>query len=113
MESSLWREWADFMVAMSQECLRNVILVITTLSFGAPSKARARVTWQVFRHSYATLLKGNGEDVKTVQESLRHSTVRMTMETYTQAIPEHVRQPQEKVSGQLLAAAATCKSPLL
>lgn len=27
------------------------------------------VRWHVFRHSFATLLKGNGEDVKTVQES--------------------------------------------
>jgi len=31
------------------------------------------VRWHVFRHSFATLLKGNGEDVKTVQESLRHA----------------------------------------
>lgn len=66
---------------------------------------RFRGHCHVFRHSYATLLKGNGEDVKTVQESLRHSTVTMTMETYTQAIPEHVRQAQVRVSEQLLAAA--------
>lgn len=31
-----------------------------------------RIGWHTFRHSYATLLKANGEDVKTVQESLRH-----------------------------------------
>jgi len=30
------------------------------------------VRWHVFRHSFATLPKGNGEGVKTVQESLRH-----------------------------------------
>jgi integrase len=79
----------------------------------AAAKVAKRVTWHVFRHSFATLLKGNGEDVKTVQESLRHSTVRMTMETYTQAIPEHVRQAQERVSGQLLAAGGNVQLPIV
>lgn len=79
----------------------------------AAAKIAKRVTWHVFRHSYATLLKGNGEDVKTVQESLRHSTVRMTMETYTQAIPEHVRQAQARISEQLLGATGNVQSPVV
>jgi hypothetical protein len=33
------------------------------------------VSWHTFRHSFATLLKANGEDIKTVQESLRQSTL--------------------------------------
>jgi integrase len=72
----------------------------------AAAKIAKRVTWHVFRHSYVTLLKGNGEDVKTVQESLRHSTARMTMETYTQAVPEHLRAAQTKLVGQIEAAVA-------
>jgi len=40
----------------------------------------------VFRHSFATLLKGNGEDVKTVQESLRHAESKVTLDTYTQGL---------------------------
>jgi integrase len=59
------------------------------------------VSWHTFRHSYATQLKANGEDIKTVQESLRHSTARMTMETYTQAVPEHIRRAQERIAEQL------------
>ena len=42
------------------------------------------VPWHVFRHSVAPLLKGNGEDVKTVQESLRHADSTVTLDTYTQ-----------------------------
>lgn len=38
---------------------------------------------------FSSLLKANGEDVKVVQELLRHSTSRMTLDTYTQ-----VRSPQ-------------------
>ena len=44
------------------------------------------VRWHVFRHSLATLLKENGEDVKTVQESLRHADSKMTLDTYTQGL---------------------------
>ncbi len=42
--------------------------------------------WHTFRHTFSTLFKGNGEDVKVVQELLRHSTAKMTLDTYTQAL---------------------------
>jgi integrase len=41
-------------------------------------------TFQTF--SFATLLTGNGEDVKTVQESLRHADSKMTLEAYFQGL---------------------------
>ena len=34
--------------------------------------------WHTFRHTYATLLKGNGEDVKVVQELMRHANISVT-----------------------------------
>lgn len=46
---------------------------------------RKTIGWHTFRHSYATQLKANGEDVKVVQESLRHANSRITLDTYTQA----------------------------
>lgn len=61
------------------------------------------VSFHVFRHSYATLLKANAEDVKTVQEALRHSTFQVTMDTYTQAIPAAVRSAHGRVVEQLAA----------
>jgi site-specific recombinase XerD len=33
-----------------------------------------------FRHSFGTLLKANGEDVKMVQELLRHANSRITLD---------------------------------
>ncbi len=56
------------------------------------------VRWHVFRHSFATLLKGNGEDVKTVQESLRHADSKVTLDTYTQGLMPVKRAAQKKVS---------------
>jgi integrase len=55
------------------------------------------VRWHVFRHSFATLLKGNGEDVKTVQESLRHADSKITLDTYTQGLMPVKRAAQKKV----------------
>jgi hypothetical protein len=55
------------------------------------AKVQKRVTWHVFRHTFATLLKAKGEDIKTLQESLRHSTVSMSMETYAHAVPQNIR----------------------
>lgn len=56
-----------------------------------------RVGWHTFRHTFATLLKANGEDVKVVQESLRHANSRITLDTYTQAVTPAKRQAQSKV----------------
>lgn len=58
---------------------------------------RKHVRWHVFRHSFATLLKGNGEDVKTVQESLRHADSKVTLDTYTQGLMPVKRAAQRKV----------------
>jgi len=56
-----------------------------------------QVGWHTFRRTYATLLKANGEDIKTVQELCRHATPTTTLMLYAQAIPETVRTAQGKV----------------
>jgi integrase len=39
-----------------------------------------RIGWHTFRRTYTTLLYANGEDVKVVQELLRHGSSRITMD---------------------------------
>ena len=56
-----------------------------------------QIGWHTFRRTFATLLKANGEDVKVVQELLRHSTIRMSMDVYAQALGADKRQAQSKV----------------
>jgi integrase len=46
---------------------------------------------------FGTLLKANGEDIKTVQELLRHANSRITLEVYTQVVNSHKRAAQSKV----------------
>ena len=55
-----------------------------------------------FRRTYATLLKANGEDVKTVQELLRHANSLVTMNLYAQAVTEVKRKAQSRLVSMLL-----------
>jgi integrase len=66
-----------------------------------PAAKRAKITkrigWHTFRHTYSTLLRANGEDVKVVQELLRHANSKTTMDTYTQALSPAKRTAQSRV----------------
>lgn len=68
------------------------------------AKIEKHVSWHVFRGSYATLLKANGEDVKTVQDSLRHATFQVTMDSYAQSIPQAARAAHGRVVEQISAS---------
>jgi integrase len=63
---------------------------------------KKRIGWHTFRHTYASLLKSSGADVKVVQDSLRHANPRITMELYTQALSQDKRTAQTKVVQMIL-----------
>ncbi|HKY27990.1 MAG TPA: site-specific integrase [Pyrinomonadaceae bacterium] len=46
---------------------------------------KRRIGWHTFRHTYSTMLIANGENVKVVQELMRHANSRTTLEVYSQA----------------------------
>jgi integrase len=56
-----------------------------------------RIGWHTFRRTYTTLLHSNGEDVKVVQELLRHGSSRITMDVYAQAMTPAKRRAQGRV----------------
>jgi integrase len=56
-----------------------------------------RVGWHTFRHTYSTLLKSVGADLKVMQELLRHASIRVTLDHYTQAITPAKRAAQSAV----------------
>jgi len=64
-----------------------------------------KVGWHTFRHSYATILKSHGEDVKTVQELLRHANSSVTLNLYAQAVTDIKRSAQSKVARLVFAPA--------
>ena len=58
---------------------------------------KKRVSWHTFRRTYSTLLHANGENVKVVQELLRHGSAKVTMDIYAQAQMPAKRRAQQKV----------------
>jgi integrase len=45
-----------------------------------------RFGWHIFRHTYSTLLRSVGTDFEVTQELRRHSSLRSTLDVYTQGI---------------------------
>jgi len=74
--------------------------------FLQPAAKRAGITkwvgFHTFRHTYSTLLKANGEDVKVVQELMRHANITTTMNIYTKALTPAKREAQSRVVDVLL-----------
>jgi integrase len=56
-----------------------------------------RIGWHTFRHTYSTLLHELGTNLKVSQELLRHSSIRVTMDHYTQAVSPTKRAAQSAV----------------
>jgi integrase len=61
--------------------LRNYVRPVA-----ATLNIQKRVGWHTFRHTYSTLLRSVGAEFKVMQELMRHSTLRTTMDDYTQAV---------------------------
>jgi integrase len=57
------------------------------------------IGWHTFRHSLASLLGQAGENVKVVQELLRHASSRITQDVYQQADETAKRDALKRVSG--------------
>jgi integrase len=66
-----------------------------------------RFGWHTFRHTYSTLLRSVGTEFKVMQELLRHSSLRSTLDVYTQAIAPSKHAAQEAVMLLVLSADGT------
>ena len=66
-----------------------------------PAAARAgiqkHIGWHTFRHTFCTMLMANEENVKVVQELMRHANCRSTLEIYAQARNEAKRAAQHRL----------------
>jgi integrase len=72
-----------------------------------------KIGWNTFRHTFSTMLIANGENVKVVQELMRHASSRCTLEVYSQARILAKRQAQERVVQMIIPKEADAPEPLL
>ncbi|MGA7293801.1 MAG: site-specific integrase [Terriglobales bacterium] len=75
---------------------RQIRPVIEKVS-GIKSSKEAPIGWHTLRRSLATLLISNGENVKVTQSQLRHTTPKITLELYAQAVSTDQQQAHKKV----------------
>ena len=64
---------------------------------------RGNLGWHTFRHTYSSMLRQLGVDLKVQQELLRHADIRTTMNVYTQAVSEQKRAAHSGVVRMVLA----------
>jgi integrase len=77
------------------------VLKWTVKAAAKRAKVSKRLGWHSLRHSYSTLLRANGTDVKVQSELLRHSNIQTTLNIYTQAMSNQKREANALVVGQL------------
>jgi integrase len=70
-----------------------------------------RIGWHTFRRTYSSILKDNGEDVKVVQELLRHASTKVTLDVYAQALTPAKRAAQRKVVLMIRESQCTASIP--
>jgi integrase len=58
------------------------------------------------RHTHATLLLANGENAKVTSERLGHSTIVLTLDTYSHVLPDMQREATERIEELLFKIAA-------
>jgi integrase len=66
-----------------------------------------KVGWHTLRHSFATSLHRNGEGIKVMQELLRHSSSRITLDIYAQAVSADKRRAQSRVVADFMAESSS------
>ena len=66
------------------------------------AKIPGNVGWHTLRYTFGTLMKANGEDIKSIQELLRHANYKVTADTYTQAVTPAKRAAQTKLVKMIL-----------
>ena len=81
-----------------------------------PAASRAgigKIGWHTFRHTYSTMLRSLGVDVKVQQELLRHADIQTTLNIYTQAVSDAKREANSKLVRMVLPGFEPAKRPLL
>lgn len=104
----LWKEntnyaapddWVFASPRLKGKSSRRPDVVLTKVIQPAALRAgiKKRIGWHTFRHTYSTTLIANGENVKVVQELMRHANSRCTLDVYSQARVTAKREAQQRI----------------
>lgn len=98
---------SDWVFASPQKAgefpLRSTSVLEKHVKPAAIAAGLGNVGWHTFRHTYSSMLRQLGVDLKVQQELLRHADVRTTLNVYTQAQSEQKRSANSSVVRMVLA----------
>jgi integrase len=99
---SLFARDSDWVLASAQKAgelpLRSDRMLARQIKPAAlAAQIGSGIGWHTFRHTYSSLLRQLGVDVKVQQELLRHADAGTTMNLYTQAVSEQKRAAHSSV----------------
>ncbi len=104
---SIGSEWQDYGLVFTTSIGTPITLSsLTNKSFKPALKAAKLEGFRLYdlRHSMATLMLANGENAKVVSERLGHSTIVLTLDTYTHVLPDMQQQATERIEQLLFKA---------
>ncbi len=103
---SVYTQPGDFVFAgdSGKPRWQQIILAEAIRPAAAKAGIQGKIGWHTLRHTYSTLLRALGTDVKVQQELLRHADVSTTLNVYTQAVSEQKREAASKITKLLLGA---------
>ena len=99
-ERSFYKADSDFVFAGATGKPRWPDVMLTDHIKPAAAKVGiGKIGWHTFRHTYSSLLRAHGTDIKVQQELLRHSDVQTTLNIYTQAVSADKQEAASRVVG--------------
>jgi len=115
-----WRDWKngseydgpnDWVFASPRmHCKQPLWPDMVLRDYIRPAAERAgiekKIGFHTFRHGLGTLLTNNGENIKTVQELLRHANPNITMKIYVQGVTPTKMAAQDKIVQSFMPALA-------
>jgi integrase len=102
-QESMYTNPDDWVWASPHQLGKQPLWLSTTMRYHIQPAARRagiqkKIGWHTFRHTFSSLVKSLGVDVKVVQELVRHASFGTTMNSYTQAYEGPKRQAQQQLS---------------
>jgi integrase len=103
-------EWQDNGLVFPTTIGTPYTLSSLTNKWFKPALVKAKLTGfnlYSLRHTHATLLLASGENAKVASERLGHSTIVLTLDTYSHVLPDMQQQAAERIENLLFTGTGT------
>jgi integrase len=104
----LGSEWQDHALVFTTKFGNPIDIPTLTKQWFKPALVKAELpVFRLYdlRHTHATLLLSNGENPKVAAERLGHSTIVLTLDTYSHVLPDMQQQAAERIEALLFKTA--------